>query len=139
MCWEFTENCRCLWNVSKCQSAWNKSLSCDSEDIISIGKCTYDVTKKTNCTLGFRFIEWEAVWTDASGMTFTGTSAPADCQAGRKQIKCLFSELSFFTTISIIILVILIIIFYILSSKKGKKAGKRKSLHTSRKYSATGN
>jgi len=132
-CWRIISNCRCVWDNIKeaCDHRWTESnWTCTGDEITTeLGDCTFTKTGETNCTSGFKFIEWDGLWTgDQPEECSDDDSNPdndCECKDGSGQVRCLSSELSFFGITGIIVLIIIIVIFYILYSKKARKKKKR--------------
>ncbi len=108
-CWKSIENCRCIWNSTSqtCESAYDVDKWCEPTGEIIMGSCIFRTQKITNCTAGYRVIEWNATWTGLE------SGRPNSCVGGIKQIPCISVELAFFTLISLIISISLIVIFYL--------------------------
>lgn len=113
--------CRCFWNSSAgiCQSDYDFEKECEGIKT-PMGKCIF-TTVNNNCTAGYRIVEWTA------SISPPGSELPENvkCESGSERVKCSFTELSFFTTISVVILAGLMIVFYVFYSKKDKKKLKK--------------
>lgn len=132
ICWKPIYNSSCVWdNTNKaCDFKWTQlNMTCTDDEIITeLGDCTITKIRETNCTSGFKFIEWAALWTPDVEECSDDDSNPDNdcvCKDGSGRVKCFSSELSFFSLISLIIAILLIVIFYILYSKKARKKKKR--------------
>ncbi len=122
-CWRYSDNCRCYWNSSSssCDSAYTMKAECLGFDPEEEGECIFTTTESGNCSLGYRFFEWEAEW--------TGTEYNPDCETGEEQVACLSETLlGFFDSSGLIIAIILVIIAYwiIVHNKKHHSRKKKK-------------
>lgn len=113
-CYNAVSNCRCFWSDSGvCSSGFNLTEWCGNVPSYT-GSCSYTLTDQTNCTAGFRTINWNAHWTGSE-------SGNETCQSGGKQVPCLSVELSFIGVTGIIVAIALIVLFYTLYRQNKKK------------------
>jgi len=119
-CENYISDCTCFWNMAdgKCESSYNLTSDC-SGTTSTLGRCVFNTNEKSNCTAGLKIIGWTA--------TPEGALPPeVKCVTAQKTVACLFSELDFFTDISMVVAVTLITVFYIFSmAGKNRKKIKR--------------
>ncbi|MCX6747975.1 MAG: hypothetical protein NT076_00050, partial [Candidatus Pacearchaeota archaeon] len=126
-CEKTADNCRCDWNVSegKCYSQYDLQRSCNGEEPITLGECTFQSTQETDCSLGYRHIEWEALWDPGTLEEVENL----ECNSGSEDVPCLSETLlGFFDNIGLIIAVLLLILAYwiIVHNKKHHSVRKKK-------------
>ena len=119
-CVNSTGNCSCVWENSKCTADYSIFKVC--EDVSVVGTCSFSFLELTNCSAGFRLMNWSGNW--APGVK----PADASCEDGQRNLPCP-AQLSFISTVGIIIAVVLLVVLYLIMSRKKKvikKENKRK-------------
>ena len=118
-CWDCVTSCRCFWNstASQCQSSYNLTRACDTTPptITPRGGCLFGDLESSNCSGGYRFLNWSASW--------TGNLSVANyCKPGSVSVPCLSANLlGFFSFQNVILVIILLIIIYFFIMRKKEK------------------
>ena len=113
-------NCRCTWDSgdSVCNSAYTQNKSCRPGEPGTTGECTFITTEQTNCTGGYRYLRWNALWDGKP----TNSTTPDYCKPGEITTACLSETiLPFASTIGIILAIVLIMLYAYHTLKKRKK------------------
>jgi hypothetical protein len=125
-------NCKCVWTDEGCKPSTDQKIclitdseTCyqdtslcgvDAGDEEGSGRCVFNPSIVNNCnSTGLKFMSWTTTWGGDSNLK------PDYCIDDSKTIRCIASELNFFTTISIVVLLILIVMFYVYFTRKKKK------------------
>ena len=123
-------DCACFWDSDNtCQFSNNFTENC-SGTITTMGKCVFNTKDKSNCTGGFKVVGWTAILFPPDAKLPAGV----ECKDNTKTVKCLFSELGFFTDSSIVVATALIVIFYLLSIARKIKRRKNQKISLLKKY-----